>query len=77
MKMVLQLSVQFRKRTPKYLDVAQFGRAPRLGRGGRRFETCLLDSVHMYTSLNTTLKCKAPARKSLLTRDKIFTVHEN
>ena len=27
----------------KYRDVAQFGRAPRSGRGSRRFESCHLD----------------------------------
>ena len=31
--------------TNQYRGVAQFGRAPRSGRGGRKFESCHLDHL--------------------------------
>ena len=37
-----------------FRGVAQLGRAPRSGRGGRRFESCHLDhngSIHMYAAI--------------------------
>lgn len=34
-----------------YRDVAQFGSAPVLGTGGRRFESCHPDHHHIFTSL--------------------------
>ncbi len=35
----------------KYRGVAQFGRAPRSGRGSRRFKSCHLDHVHCFVSI--------------------------
>ena len=44
----------------KYRGVAQFGRAPRSGRGGRRFKSCHLDhGVASFVSLAALFSCFA------------------
>ena len=52
-------------------EVAQLGRAPGLGPGGRRFESCLPDLCTMYTKQHTIKKpIKSTTYKTVRKRKK-------
>ena len=53
--MSVQLKVEYLSLKIEYRDVAQFGSAPRLGRGGRTFESCHPDHLKIRVSINETL----------------------
>ena len=57
--MAVEIDYRRSSKTPhlNYPDVAQFGRAPALGAGCRRFESCHLDHLFLDSSVGRTVDC--------------------